>query len=564
MFGTTGSEPGARPRTASSRAASAWLTAMSRRPGPRRSRYARRAASCVSCSGAVEACSVTMRGTPAAVATRAATAPSGMPTWAWTRSNGHRSARAVANGTSSAAWPSIATGACVASPACTAGRRATGTPAPQWRGVETAAAPITARRHAATAWRATSRPASPGAWTSAFSQEATTTSIPSARRAATSSLTKLPRPGSSCAGYHRATTSTRRGRQAPAATSDGEPPGGAGSTGLRGSAGEDPRGFGRLLRPRALRVLLVDRDDVGRVALGDDPALLESRIARLQNSVTQFMSWVTKTTALAAAASSRTRALLLARKTSSPVARTSSSSRMSGSTEVAIEKPSRARIPDEYVLIGASMNWPMSAKSMIPCIRRRHLRVLDPQERPGQADVVATGQLLVEAGAQGEQARHQPVDVDPALGRRDDPGQHLEERALAGAVGPDDGQRFAVDQVEADVPQGPERPIAVAAAPKRLTNDRLQRRLAGEAQAVLDPEVADVDRVWGPGPAGIVAGHHSTFANDGSTRLNKSGGEGEEDQRDGAEDRRPPASPRPSGAPAPCRRSRRGRTVKRT
>ena len=34
---------------------------------------------------------------------------------------------------------------------------------------------------------------------------------------------------------------------------------------------------------------------------------------------------------------------------------------MSGSTEVAIANPSRARIPAEYVLIGASMNCPISA-----------------------------------------------------------------------------------------------------------------------------------------------------------------------------------------------------------
>jgi len=36
---------------------------------------------------------------------------------------------------------------------------------------------------------------------------------------------------------------------------------------------------------------------------------------------------------------------------------------MSGSTEVAIAKPRRARMPDEYVLSGASMNWPRSAYS---------------------------------------------------------------------------------------------------------------------------------------------------------------------------------------------------------
>ena len=70
-------------------------------------------------------------------------------------------------------------------------------------------------------------------------------------------------------------------------------------------------------------------------------------IARLQYSRTQSMSWVTSTTALADRTSSMTRALDFARKLASPVARTSSSRRMSGSTAVAIEKPSRARMPDE-------------------------------------------------------------------------------------------------------------------------------------------------------------------------------------------------------------------------
>ena len=59
--------------------------------------------------------------------------------------------------------------------------------------------------------------------------------------------------------------------------------------------------------------------------------------------------------------SSPTRCLDFSRNAASPVERTSSSSRMSGSTDVAIEKPSRARMPDEYVLIGASMNSPRSA-----------------------------------------------------------------------------------------------------------------------------------------------------------------------------------------------------------
>ena len=70
-------------------------------------------------------------------------------------------------------------------------------------------------------------------------------------------------------------------------------------------------------------------------------------IARLQNSSAQFRSWVTITIPLAALASSITRRWLFTRKTASPVPRTSSMISTSGSTAVAIEKPSRARMPDE-------------------------------------------------------------------------------------------------------------------------------------------------------------------------------------------------------------------------
>ena len=55
-----------------------------------------------------------------------------------------------------------------------------------------------------------------------------------------------------------------------------------------------------------------------------------------------------------------------------------------------------------------------------------------------------------------EQARDVAGDVDDALRRPDDPGEHLEERALAGAVGADDRERFAVEQAQRDVAQRPE------------------------------------------------------------------------------------------------------------
>ena len=47
------------------------------------------------------------------------------------------------------------------------------------------------------------------------------------------------------------------------------------------------------------------------------------------------------------------------------------------------------------------------------------------------------------------------TSTEPA-GRRDDPGQHLEQRALARAVRPDDPEGLAVDELEVHVAERPE------------------------------------------------------------------------------------------------------------
>ena len=59
-------------------------------------------------------------------------------------------------------------------------------------------------------------------------------------------------------------------------------------------------------------------------------------------------------------------------KASSPTAKTSSSRRMSASTFVATEKPSRMYMPAEYVRIGRSMNFPSSLKldDLVEALRR--------------------------------------------------------------------------------------------------------------------------------------------------------------------------------------------------
>ena len=92
------------------------------------------------------------------------------------------------------------------------------------------------------------------------------------------------------------------------------------------------------------------------------------------------------------------------------------------------------------------MNWPSSAYSMIDGRSCADDVVVEAQERASEQDVLAAGQLLVEAGAEGQQAGDMAADVDRALRRPDDPGEDLEQRALAGAVGPDDRERLAVER----------------------------------------------------------------------------------------------------------------------
>src|SRR4029079_9535157 len=137
-------------------------------------------------------------------------------------------------------------------------------------------------------------------------------------------------------------------------------------------------------------------------------------------------------------------------------------------------------------------------------------------------DVLAPAQVAVEAGAEGQQARDVAVHLDHPRRRRDDPGEDLEERALARAIRPDDPERLAVDDVERHVPERPE--IGVAALELHPSGERLAGRgPAGELEAVLDPQPVDADRDRAARMrvelARLHRRHQRTFANDGSTRL---------------------------------------------
>ncbi len=87
---------------------------------------------------------------------------------------------------------------------------------------------------------------------------------------------------------------------------------------------------------------------------------------------------------------------------------------------------------------------------------RLHFPARHAEDRAVQEDVLAPGQLLVEAGADLEQASDAAVQLDPAKGRLEDARQDLEQRRLAGAVVADDADDLAALDLEIDVAQRPE------------------------------------------------------------------------------------------------------------
>ena len=78
------------------------------------------------------------------------------------------------------------------------------------------------------------------------------------------------------------------------------------------------------------------------------------------------------------------------------------------------------------------------------------------QDRAVEVDVLAAGQLGVEAGAHLQQAGDPAVDLGAAAGRLGDAREDLEQRDLARAVAADDADDLALLDLEGDVLERPE------------------------------------------------------------------------------------------------------------
>ncbi|CAA9406152.1 MAG: hypothetical protein AVDCRST_MAG64-1988 [uncultured Phycisphaerae bacterium] len=85
-----------------------------------------------------------------------------------------------------------------------------------------------------------------------------------------------------------------------------------------------------------------------------------------------------------------------------------------------------------------------------------------PEDRAVEEDVLAAGQLGVEAGADLQQRRDPPAEHRPALARLGDAAEDFQQRALAGAVAPDEADHLAAVHLERGVLQRPERLGALA------------------------------------------------------------------------------------------------------
>ncbi len=137
---------------------------------------------------------------------------------------------------------------------------------------------------------------------------------------------------------------------------------------------------------------------------------------------------------------------------------TSSTSRISGSRCAATANASRTYMPLEYRLTGVSMNRSTPEKSTISSKRAAISRRDSPRIEPLRNTFSRPVSSGWKPGPDLEQRADPPAHArcGPSVGVRD-PGQQLEQRALAGAVRTDQADDLARLDAQRDVAQRPER-----------------------------------------------------------------------------------------------------------
>ena len=101
----------------------------------------------------------------------------------------------------------------------------------------------------------------------------------------------------------------------------------------------------------------------------------------------------------------------------------------------------------------------------------------EPQNRAVQVDVVPAAEFGVKSSAQFQQRRDAPVDIDRAGGGVQNPRDHLQERALAGAILPDDAERLAALHLKTDIVKRPEILVALQTVQRQQFLEAVARRV---------------------------------------------------------------------------------------
>ena len=141
---------------------------------------------------------------------------------------------------------------------------------------------------------------------------------------------------------------------------------------------------------------------------------------------------------------------------------TASTSSVRGHGEAQLHIHARRIALDRRVDEGADFGEIDDLVQPLGNVRARHA-----QNRAVQIDVLATGQKLVEARADLQQAGDVPLVANHALRGRGDAGNQLEQRALSRAVAADQRDGLPALHLKAHVAQGVERLAAAAAAGHR-------------------------------------------------------------------------------------------------
>ena len=128
--------------------------------------------------------------------------------------------------------------------------------------------------------------------------------------------------------------------------------------------------------------------------------------------------------------------------------------------QVGRDRERKAHVHAARVALHGRVDEPLDAGELDDVVEALlDLPALHAEDRPVQVDVLAPGQLLVEARPDLEQAADPTADLGSPGRRRGDPRENLQERRLPRAVPTDDAQHLPLRNLERDVAGAPRSPL---------------------------------------------------------------------------------------------------------